>query len=219
MFGNTRKRVRLLLPALVAVAAVAVPTSASAAVSDGTVAHNQYSSWISYLYAFGGSASASSPAVYDDQSDSDRTNDVATFGFTATDTDYTIANPFAGSGTVAFEGDLFYDNASHYIDIDISDPQVEIPNVSSSAAKLTALVSYDPLEVPGPQVANPTTPTRIDLYDLDLSGTFSGGSSIHSWTGVPAELTADGAFAFSGGGHGGYSAGQPFGTLDITAEN
>ncbi|NLT06802.1 MAG: hypothetical protein GXY03_10915 [Solirubrobacterales bacterium] len=219
MLRNTRTRVRLALLALVAVASFAVPSSAMAAVSDGSVAHNQYSSWISYLYAFGGSASASSPAVYDDQGDSDRTNDVVTFGFTSTDTDYTIANPFAGSGTVAFEGDLFYDNASHYIDVDISDPQVEIPSTGSSAAKLTAVVSYDPLEVPGPQVANPTTPTRIDLYDLDLSGTFTPGASVHSWADVPAELTADGAFAFSGGGHGGYSAGQPFGTLDITAEN
>lgn len=213
----TRGRARLLAVGLALAAFAAVPSTAVGAVGAGSVEHNQYGSWINYLYAFGGSASAGSPAVYHDQGDSDRTNDVVTFGFTTTGTTYTIANPATGSGTLAYEGDLFYDNANHYIDIDIGDPQIEIPSVSSSAAKVTAVVSYDPLEVPGPQVANPTTPTRIDLYDIDLSGKFTPGATLHSWNGVPVELTADGAFAFSGGGHGGYSAGQPFGTLDITA--
>lgn len=210
-------RARGLLATVVALMAlVALPAVASAGrATSASGVQFQRESFMRYMYGFGGTVSASgtgtfarNTAAFDD--------DTLTFTFDATNTTYNITRT-AGSGTLALLGGISYQMPAHYIDVSVSDPRVAITSTTATAAVISAVVSYDPLES-GTQIRNPTTPTRIDVFRVDLSSVFSGsGTRTHTWTRAPAVLTADGARAFNGGGNGSYSDGSPFGFWTLSA--
>lgn len=221
MQEGIRSRMRALLTvgaALLALTAVALPSTASATTAtSGTGEHIQRESFMRYLYGlgFGGTITALSPATFSTNTAS-YADDVVAYSFDGANTTYDVTAR-AGRGTIAFTGGVRYQMAAHYIDVSISDPRVVVSSPTQTNAVVSAVVSYDPLET-GTQVANPTTPTRIDLFRLDLSGVFGGlGGTTHTWTRAPAVLTADGANAFNGGTNGSYSDGSAFGYWNLSA--
>ena len=212
-------RARLLAVATAAaVTLVALPAVASATVvSAGSGSHTQRESWVRYISTFGGTVTATGSASYSAGSATVFTDDVLTFAFDRANTTYDLTGRAAGSGTIALSGGVDYAVPAHYIGVSISDPRITVA-APTSTATVSALVSYDPYETSGPQVVNPTTPTRVDVYTLTLSGTgvFSGTTTRHSWTNAPARLTADGANAFNGGVNGSYRAGDLFGLFSFS---
>lgn len=218
---SIRTRSRALIAAgMASIALAAIPAAASATVvTRGSAVHTQRESLMNYMYGlgFGGVVSAISPGVFA-RNTSSYADDTLTVSFTSADTTYDIPRSGTARGVIAFDGGIEYTMSAHYIDVSVDDYQVTLASPTDTAAVVSAVVSYDPYETSGPQIVNPTTPTRIDVFTLDLSGVFSGGGTrTHTWTGAVARLTADGANAFNGGVNGSYSAGDLFGSLTFTA--
>lgn len=214
-------RARGLLATVIALTAfVALPAVASAGTAtSGSGVQYQRDTFMRYMYGmgFGGTVSATGTATfavngaaYDD--------DTLTHTFDGTNTTYAITRT-AGSGTLALSGGISYQMPAHFINVTVSDPRVAITSPTAGAAIISAVVSYDPLES-GTQIRNPTTPTRIDAFRVNLgaTGVFGGtGGTTHTWTRAPAVLTAAGANAFNGGGNGSYSDGSVFGSWTLSA--
>lgn len=206
---------RGLLAMVIALGALeALPAIASAGTAtSGSGVQFQRESFMRYMYGlgFGGTVSATGTATFA-RNTAAYDYDTLTHTCDGTNTTYNITRG-AGSGTLALLGGISYQMSAHYIDVSVSDPRVAITSTTASAAVISAVVSYDPLES-GTQIRNPTTPTRIDVFRVNLgaAGVFSGGGTrTHTWTRAPAVLTADGARAFNGGGNGSYSDGSAFG--------
>lgn len=215
-------RARLLAAATAAVVTLVVlPSVASATVvSAGTGSHTQRESWVRYISTFSGSVTPTGSASYNAGSATVFTDDVLTLAFDRTNTTYDISSRgTVGRGVIALSGGVDYAVPAHYISVRISDPRISLASTTDAAAVVSAVVSYDPFETSGPQIVNPTTPTRIDVYTLNLSGSgvFTTGTSRHTWTNAPAALTAAGANAFNGGINGSYSAGSAFGFFSFSA--
>ncbi len=166
-------RARLLAAATAAVVTLVIlPSVASATVvSAGTGSHTQRESWVRYISTFSGSVTPTGSASYNAGSATVFTDDVLTLAFDRTNTTYDISSRgTVGRGVIALSGGVDYAVPAHYISVRISDPRISLASTTDTAAVVSAVVSYDPYETSGPQIVNPTTPTRIDVYTLNLSG-------------------------------------------------
>jgi Htaa protein len=215
---SSRGRFALAVVAMLA-ALVALPSMASAArATRGTDVHTQRESWVNYLNAFSGTIRATGSASYS-AGGSGGADDRITYAFDSANTTYDLTGTRTGSGVIAFSGGVDFDLAAHYIDLSFSDPRITLGSTTDSSAEINMLVSYDPFETSGSQLRNPTTPTRMDVFTVDLSSVFTGGANNHTWTDAVPRLTADGARAFNGGTNGAYSTGDLFGRVTFSAGN
>jgi hypothetical protein len=214
-----RSRSRALIAAgMASIALAAVPAAASATVAtNGSAVQTQRESFMRYMYGlgFGGVVSQISPGVFATNTAS-YADDTLTPVFTGTGTTYDIVRA-TGSGVIAFDGGIDYTMTAHSVDVSLDDYRISLASARDSAAVVSAVVSYDPFETSGPQIVNPTTPARIDVFTLNLASAFSSSGTTHSWSNTVATLTAAGANAFNGGINGSYRTGDLFGSFAFTA--
>ncbi len=103
-----------------------------------------------------------------------------TLAFDRTNTTYNLTGRAAGSGVIALSGGVDYAVPAHFISVRISDPRITVAAPSDDRDGQRRRLC-DPYETTGAQIVNPTTPTRVDVYTLTLSGSgvFSGTTSRH----------------------------------------
>lgn len=190
---------------LLAMLALAIPASASAALPAGTVSNVDWDvrhSWVDYVtnpswFAFLGQGTVTRTGGSASQTG---------YGATAWRspwTDYQYGTRFAapsdstsgGVRTVTLTGGITFAMSAHSVDVRLTD--VRVVKETSGREHIVLDAYYDPLS------GSPVTVNDLDFADLrDVTGINN-----------QLQLTSGGATVFNGGSNGSYRAGSEFGRL------